>query len=105
MNTCEAKRSIILKTAAAILADKRLRVGTIQMRESTQARGTVIEQRPSPGQRVKRDAQGGLQLFPNQSSGVLTSAVWGHRLVDNPAGRAIARGDAVSFISLAELMA
>ncbi len=30
--------------------------------------------------------QGGLDLFPNQSSGVLTSAVWGDGLVDNPAG-------------------
>ena len=31
--------------------------------------------------------QGGLDLFPNQSSGVLTSAVWGDGLVDNPAGQ------------------
>jgi molybdopterin molybdotransferase len=27
--------------------------------------------------RVKRNSQGGLDLFPNQSSGVLTSVVWG----------------------------
>ena len=49
--------------------------------------------------------QGGLDLFPNQSSGVLTSAVWADGLVDNPAGQAIARGDAVRFLPLAELLA
>ena len=55
--------------------------------------------------RVRRNAAGGLDLYPNQSSGVLTSAVWGDGLVDNPAGRTIAHGDTVSFISFAELQA
>ena len=55
--------------------------------------------------RVKRNAQGGLDLFPNQSSGVLTSAVWGDGVVDNPAGQAIAKGDTVRFISFAEWLA
>ena len=55
--------------------------------------------------RVRRNAQGGLDLFANQSSGVLTSVVWGDGLVDNPPGSAIARGDAVSFISLSDLLA
>ncbi len=55
--------------------------------------------------RVRRNAQGGLDLFPNQSSGVLTSAVWGDGLVDNPAGQTIQRGDNVRFISFAELLA
>jgi molybdopterin molybdotransferase len=55
--------------------------------------------------RVRRDAEGGLQLFANQSSGVLTSTVWGDGLVDNPAGNTIAHGDPVSFIALAELLA
>lgn len=54
--------------------------------------------------RARRNADGGLDLFPNQSSGVLTSASWADGLVDNPAGRAIARGDAVRFIPLAELL-
>jgi molybdopterin molybdotransferase len=54
--------------------------------------------------RARRNADGGLDLFPNQSSGVLTSASWADGLVDNPAGRAIARGDAVWFIPLAELL-
>ena len=55
--------------------------------------------------RVRRNAQGGVELFPNQSSGVLTSAVWADGLVDNPPGRAIARGDMVSFLPLAEFTA
>ena len=55
--------------------------------------------------RVRRNAQGGLDLFPNQSSGVLTSAVWGDGLVDNPAGQTIQKGDAVRFLSFAELLA
>lgn len=55
--------------------------------------------------RVKRQPDGSLTLFPNQSSGVLTSAVWGDGLVDNPPGQTIAPGDAVRFISFAELLA
>jgi molybdopterin molybdotransferase len=55
--------------------------------------------------RVRRNALGGLDLFPNQSSGVLTSAVWGDGVLDNPAGRTILHGDTVSFISFAEWLA
>lgn len=55
--------------------------------------------------RVRRNATGGLDLFANQSSGVLTSMVWGDGLVDTAPGRTIARGDMVPFISLAELLA
>lgn len=47
--------------------------------------------------RVRRNAQGGLDLFPNQSSGVLTSVVWGDGVIDNPAGQTIAQGDVVPF--------
>ena len=54
--------------------------------------------------RVRRNAAGGLDLFPNQSSGVLTSAVWGDGVVDNPPGRTIAPGDVVQFIAFADLM-
>jgi molybdopterin molybdotransferase len=54
--------------------------------------------------RVRRNEAGGLDLFANQSSGVLTSAVWGDGLVDNPAGQAIRSGDGVAFLSFAELM-
>jgi molybdopterin molybdotransferase len=55
--------------------------------------------------RVRRNEEGGLDLFQNQSSGVLTSTVWADGLVDVAAGQTIARGDAVTFLSLTELMA
>ena len=54
--------------------------------------------------RVKRNLAGGLDLFDNQSSGVLTSAVWADGLVDNPAGKTIAHGDVVRFIPFSSLM-
>ena len=54
--------------------------------------------------RVKHNAEGGLDLFNNQSSGVLTSTVWGDGLVDHPAGQTIAHGDEVQFISFSSLM-
>ncbi len=50
--------------------------------------------------RVQLNEQGELVLFANQSSGVLTSAVWADGLVDNPPGQAIARGDTVRFLPL-----
>ena len=53
--------------------------------------------------RVKRNAAGGLDLFANQSSGVLTSAVWGDGLVDNPAGHTVAPGDMVRYLPFASL--
>jgi molybdopterin molybdotransferase len=55
--------------------------------------------------RVRRTAQGGLALFPNQGSGVLSSAVWGDGLVDNPPGQAIAAGDTVQYLPFSELLA
>jgi molybdopterin molybdotransferase len=55
--------------------------------------------------RVRRNAQGGLDLFTNQSSGVLTSVVWGDGLVDTPPGRPILYGEMVRFIAFAELLA
>lgn len=55
--------------------------------------------------RVRRNTTGGLDLFANQSSGVLTSAVWGDGLVDNPPGRSIAPGDTVRYVSFVHLLA
>jgi molybdopterin molybdotransferase len=55
--------------------------------------------------RVRLNDRGELELFPNQSSGVLTSAVWADGLVDNPPANAIRRGDTVRFLPLAELIA
>jgi len=55
--------------------------------------------------RVRHNEDGGLDLFPNQSSGVLTSAVWGDGLVDNPPSSTVAPGNIVRFVSFAELLA
>jgi molybdopterin molybdotransferase len=55
--------------------------------------------------RVKVNAQGGLDLFPNQSSGVLTSASWGDGLVDCPPGQPIKAGDMVKYIPFNALLA
>jgi molybdopterin molybdotransferase len=55
--------------------------------------------------RARRNAEGGVELFGNQSSGVLTSTVWADGLVDVPGGQAIARGEPVRFLPLAELLA
>lgn len=47
---------------------------------------------------------GGLDLFPHQGSGVLTSAVWGDGLIDNAPGQVIKTGDIVRFIPFNELL-
>jgi molybdopterin molybdotransferase len=54
--------------------------------------------------RVRRNVQGGLDLFANQSSGVMTSAVWADGLVDNPALRPIVRGDVVQYLPMNALL-
>ena len=55
--------------------------------------------------RVRLGTDGRLELFPNQSSGVLTSAVWADGLLDNPPGQAIRTGDVVRYLPLADLIA
>jgi molybdopterin molybdotransferase len=54
--------------------------------------------------RARVNAEGRLDLFPNQSSGVLTSTVWGDGLIDNPPGQAIRRGDLVRYIPFNEVL-
>lgn len=54
--------------------------------------------------RVKVNAHGGLDLFPNQSSGVLTSASWGDGLVDCPPGQPFKKGDLVKYIPFDALL-
>ncbi len=54
--------------------------------------------------RVKINSQGGLDLFPNQSSGVLTSASWGDGLVDCPPGQVFQSGDIVKYIPFSALL-
>lgn len=54
--------------------------------------------------RVRLNGEGALELFENQSSGVLTSAVWADGLVDNPPGQAIAAGDVVRYLPMSALL-
>jgi molybdopterin molybdotransferase len=55
--------------------------------------------------RARINADGGLELFPNQGSAVLTSTAWADGLVDTPPATAIRRGDTVRFLPFAELLA
>jgi molybdopterin molybdotransferase len=54
--------------------------------------------------RARLNDAGGLDLFANQSSAVLTSTVWGDGLIDNPPNHVIRAGDTVRFIPFSELM-
>ena len=54
--------------------------------------------------RVKLNSNCGLDLFPNQSSGVLTSASWGDGLVDCPPNQQIKAGDLVKYIPFDALL-
>ena len=54
--------------------------------------------------RVKLNSNCGLDLFPNQSSGVLTSASWGDGLVDCPPNQPIKAGDLVKYIPFDALL-
>ncbi len=55
--------------------------------------------------RAQRQPNGRLALFPNQSSGVLTSCAWADGLVDLEIGQTIQPGDWVRFIPFSELLA
>jgi molybdopterin molybdotransferase len=54
--------------------------------------------------RARVAADGRLEIYPNQGSGVLTSMVWADGLIDNPGGRAIKAGDTVMFLPLGLLL-
>src|SRR5476649_1243402 len=54
--------------------------------------------------RARVNDDGELELFGSQSSGVLTSTVWGDGLIDCPPGLSIARGDMLRFIPFNELL-
>jgi len=47
--------------------------------------------------RVRRNANGGLDLFPTQGSGVLSSCTWADGFVENPPETRIAAGDMVRY--------
>ena len=53
--------------------------------------------------RARLTPQGGLELFANQGSGVLSSAVWGDGLVDVAPGTPIQAGDTVRFLPFSAL--
>ncbi len=85
----------------------RLQGATRLAPRALQARADFDWQKPDRRReflRVRLNDAGGLELFPNQSSGVLTSATWADGLLDNPAGQPIAGGDAVRFLPFSELL-
>lgn len=55
--------------------------------------------------RVRLQPDGRLALFPHQGSGVLTSVAWADGVIDLEPGRELRPGDAVHYISFAELLA
>ena len=55
--------------------------------------------------RARLQANGKLALFPNQSSGVLTSCAWADGLLDLEVGQTVRPGDWVRFIPFSELLA
>ncbi|MHB1215739.1 MAG: molybdopterin molybdotransferase MoeA [Thiobacillus sp.] len=54
--------------------------------------------------RARLQTTGKLALFPNQSSGVLTSCAWADGLVDLEIGRTVRPGEWVRFIPFSELL-
>lgn len=50
------------------------------------------------------DGVGEARIYPNQSSGVLTSAVWGDGFVDIEIGQTVKRGEWVRFIPFSEVV-
>jgi molybdopterin molybdotransferase len=54
--------------------------------------------------RARLDSAGELELYSNQSSGVLSSVDWADGLIDNPPGQIIRRGDTVRFLPFAALL-
>ncbi|MCM2492947.1 molybdopterin molybdenumtransferase MoeA [Burkholderia glumae] len=54
--------------------------------------------------RARVNEAGGLDLYPNQSSAVLTSTVWGDGLIDNPPNHAISAGETVRFLPFSDLL-
>ncbi|WP_413463911.1 gephyrin-like molybdotransferase Glp [Dechloromonas denitrificans] len=54
--------------------------------------------------RARMNDRGGVELYPNQGAGILTSLCWGDGLVFNKPGLAINQGDSVCFVPYAELL-
>lgn len=54
--------------------------------------------------RARRNPAGGLDIYHDQGSGVLTSVAWADGLIDNAPGQTIKTGDTVSFLPFSELL-
>ena len=54
--------------------------------------------------RARLNADGRVTLYPNQGSGVLTSAVWADGLIDLLPGQTVQPGDTVAYLPLPELL-
>jgi len=54
--------------------------------------------------RGRMNDAGGVELYPNQGAGVVTSLCWGDGLVFNKPGLAINKGDSVRFVPFSELL-
>ena len=54
--------------------------------------------------RARLNDNGGLDIFPNQNSSVLTSVTWADGLIDNPSEHLIRAGDIVRFLPFSELL-
>jgi molybdopterin molybdotransferase len=94
---------LLVRPLLARLAGQKGDVSTI---DSIALRADFMRAKPDKRReflRAKRNAQGGLDIFPNQNSSVLTSTVWADGLVDVPAGQIISKGDMVRFIPFSGL--
>ena len=58
----------------------------------------------SEAERARMNDNGGVELYPNQGDGVVTSLCWGDGLVFNKPGLAINKGDSVRFVPFSELL-
>ena len=55
--------------------------------------------------RVRRNTEGGLDIYHTQNSQVLSSCAWADGLVDIPSGAVIHRGDVVHYYPFAQFFA
>ena len=61
--------------------------------------------RPSGVVRVRRNDEGGLDLYHTQNSQVLSSCAWADGLVDIPVGGTVRKGDMVSYYPFCQFFA
>jgi molybdopterin molybdotransferase len=95
---------LLVRPLLARLAGQKGDVSTI---DSIALRADFMRAKPDKRReflRARRNAQGGLDIFPNQNSSVLTSTVWADGLVDVPAGQIVSKGDMVRFIPFSGLL-